>query len=290
MKRRTFLLLAAGTSLVLRTRFAASRRLLFHQHGHGLSFSTDGATLLAPSHAGLAAYKDGEWWEVPGPAQGFSGFSVAERAIYSSGHGADSATPGTGAGLLRSTDGGRTWQALALQGDADFPIIAAGYGSGAIYVLNVQPNRAMPRAGLFATHDEGRSWREVRGRGLEGEIHGMAAHPLRAEVLAVATGRGLYLSRDGADSLQRLDGREPATAVTFDHDGGELLYARALSNQVIARAVNGTGDVTCLAHSPADRQTVAFATRRRDVFLTRNGGVTWSRLAREGEAGKAETR
>lgn len=283
MNRRSFLVIAATAWLALHGRAPAAAALLFHAHGHGLAFSADGRTLLAPSHAGLAAYEDGAWWQAAGPAQGFSGFSVTEHAIYSSGH----------AGLMRSTDGGRTWKALALEGEGDFPLIAAGHRSGVIYVLNVERNAAMAKAGIFVTRDEGKSWREAAAHGLAGEIHGVAAHPRIATMLAVATGRGLYLSRNAGEKFEALDRRGPVTAVAFDHEGQALLYARALGNEVVERALDGTrrnlllpplaGDyVTCLAHSPADDKTIAFATRRRDVFMTRDAGMTWTRLAREG--------
>ena len=275
---------------------------LFHDHGHGLSFSSDGKILLAPSHGGLAFYEDGAWWEASGPIQGFSGFSVAERAIYSSGHARPGAAAAGSAGLIRSTDGGNTWQPLALAGEADFRLLAAGYHSNAIYVVSANPNSVMPAPGLYVTHDEGRSWRRAAAHNLDGEIHGLAAHPRQAGMLAVATGRGLYLSRDAGDSFARLDRREPATAVAFDLDGKRVRYARALSNQVVESTLDGrerrvlhlprlTRDyVTCLAQSPTDGRVLAFATRRRDVYLSADGGRSWLSIAEEGDSrDKSET-
>jgi hypothetical protein len=84
--------------------------LLFHEHGHGLSFSADGGALITPSERGLAIYEGGRWDETAGDSGGFSGFSASQRALYSSGH----AQAGHRArGLIRSTDVGRTWRALA---------------------------------------------------------------------------------------------------------------------------------------------------------------------------------
>jgi len=269
--------------------------VLFHDHGHGLSFSSDGKALFAPSHGGLAAYEDGAWWEALGPVKGFSGFSVAERAIYSSGHSRPGVAAAGSAGLIRSTDGGRTWHPLALEGQADFRLLAAGYRSNAIYVVNVRPNSAMRAPGLYVTRDEGKSWRRAAGRKLKGEIHGLAAHPRQADTVAVATGRGLYLSRDAGESFSLLDGRELATAVAFDFDGKRVRYARGLSNKVIEAAVDGRERkplrlpqlkrdyVTCLAQNPTDGRVIAFATRRRDVYLTRDGGVSWRLIAEGGD-------
>ena len=283
--------LLAVTALALRAQPA-----LFHDHGHGLAFSSDGKALLAPSHGGLAVYENGAWWEASGPIQGFSGFSVAERAIYASGH-SRSGVPSAHepVGLVRSTDGGRKWQPLAptLAGMADFRLLAAGYRSNAIYVVNARPNPAMPAPGIYVTHDEGKSWRRAAARKLVGEIHGLAAHPREAGTVAFATGRGLYLSRDAGESFVRLDGREMATAVAFDLDGERVRYARTLSNQVVESSLDGKGrralrlprlkldNVTCLAQSPIDGRVLAFATRRRDVYLTNDGGVSWRRIATE---------
>ncbi len=277
---------------------------LFHDHGHGLSFSSDGKALLAPSHGGLAVYEDGAWREAAGPIQGYSGFSVADRAIYASGH----SRPGIPSahepiGLVRSTDGGRSWQSIApaLAGGADFPLLAAGYRSNAIYVVNARPNQAMPTPGIYLTRDEGLSWLRAAARNLEGEIHGLAAHPREAGTVAVATGRGLYLSRDSGASFVLVDGREPATAVAFDFGGERVRYARTVSNQVVESSLDGRNRkalrlprlrldyVTCLAQNPKDERALAFATRRRDVYVTNDGGASWRRIASE-EARQASPR
>ena len=283
--------LLAAAALAVRAQPA-----LFHDHGHGLSFSSDGKALLAPSHGGLAVYEDGAWREAADPIQGFSGFSVAERAIYASGH----SRPGIPSahepiGMVRSTDGGMSWQPIApgLAGRADFPLLAAGYRSSAIYVANARPNPAMPTPGIYLTRDEGLSWLRAAARNLKGEIHGIAAHPQEAGILAVATGRGLYLSRDSGGSFVLVDGREPATAVAFDFGGERVRYARTVSNQVLESSLGGQSRralrlprlkldyVTCLAQNPKDERVLAFATRRRDVYVTNDGGVSWRLVASE---------
>lgn len=288
-------LLAAAAAVAVAAPSLYAQPVLFHDHGHGLSFSSDGKALLAPSHEGLAVYEDGAWWEASGPIQGFSGFSVAERAIYSSGHSQPGVAAAGSAGLIRSTDGSRTWHPLALAGEADFRLLAAGYRSGALYVLNTRPNSAMPAPGLYVTRDEGKLWRRAAARGLKGEIHALAAHPREADIVAIGTGRGLYLSRDAGESFRRLDGRQPATAVAFDFDGKRVRYARALSNEVVDAALDGRERralrlprlkrdyVTCLAQNPKDERVLAFATRRRDVYLTSDGGVSWRQIAEVGD-------
>jgi hypothetical protein len=286
---------AVAAALAMAAPTLHAQPVLFHDHGHGLSFSSDGKALLAPSHGGLAFYEDAAWWESLGPVQGFSGFSVAERAIYSSGHSRPGVAAAGSAGLIRSGDGGRTWQPLVLAGEADFRLLAAGYRSRAIYVVNALPNSVMRAPGLYVTNDEGGNWRHATARNLEGEIHGLAAHPLQDGTVAVATERGLYLSRDAGESFLLLDRRGPVTAVAFDFDGKRVRYARALSNEVIESALDGrqrralrlprlTHDyVTCLAQNPKNERVLAFATRRRDVYLTSDDGQSWRRIAEGGD-------
>ena len=275
---------------------AASHRadaLLFHVHG--LSFSSDGKALIVPSHTGLAVYRDGRWSEASEFTRDITGFSVTERAMYASGHPATDARRAAYFGLLKSTDEGKSWQPLALAGEADFHVLAAGFRSRAIYVVSPLANSLMPKPGLHVTHDEGKTWRRAAARGLFGELYGLAAHPAEAATVAAATDGGLYLSRDAGERFRRLDGSQPVTAATFETDGSRIRYVYALSNHAVSITLDGksrrtirlpqlAGDyVTHVAQSPADERSVAFATRRRSVFVSSNGGSTWHQIADKGD-------
>lgn len=288
---------AAALMLGLNASLLYAQPALFHDHGHALAFSSNGKALLAPSHTGLAVYENGVWSEAAGAIQGFSGFSVTQRAIYASGHSTAGIPSGhEPVGLLRSSNGGETWQALApaLAGKADFRIMAASYGSNALYVVNAEANAVMPTAGIYRTDDEGKTWRRASSRGLLGEIHGLAAHPSEAGVIAAATGRGLYLSLDGGENFSVRDRKQPVTAVSFDASGKSIRYARAISGEVIEAELKGGGQrtlrlprlkrdyVTCLAQNPKDERVLAFATRRRDVYITNDGGRKWLHIAEAG--------
>ena len=173
----------------------AAEPLLFHVHG--LAYSPDGKSLLVPAHTGLAAFRDDGWSEVNGPIHDFAGFSLAERAIYASGHPPPGSSLPNPLGLVKSTDLGKNWVSLALGGEADFHFIAAGYRSNAIYVRSTAANSAMPVPGLHLSIDDGKSWRRQTARGLEGEVFGIAAHP-RADDAWLALARAYLLRGRGS--------------------------------------------------------------------------------------------
>lgn len=275
---------------------AASHRLdPLLLHVHGLSFSSDGRALIVPSHNGLAVYRDGNWFEESGFTRDFTGFSVTERAMYASGHPSTDARRAAYFGLLKSTDDGKTWQPLALAGEADFHLLAAGFRSGAIYAVTQTSNSLMPSPGLYVTRDEGRAWRRAAASGLSGELHGLAAHPANAGTVAAATDRGLYLSHDAGERFRRLEGRQPVTTAAFENDGTRVRYVRALSNEVISVTLEGKGRrtirlpqlggdyVTHLAQNPRDERSLALATRKRSVLVTEDDGTTWRQIAKEGD-------
>src|SRR5581483_12527598 len=81
-------------------------------HVHGLSYSADGRRIIIPSHFGLAVYEDGKWSKAPGPEHDYMGFSATASHIYSSGHPAAGSGLVNPFGLLRSKDGGKTWDKL----------------------------------------------------------------------------------------------------------------------------------------------------------------------------------
>lgn len=267
--------------------------LLFHVHG--LAFSPDGKSLLVPAHTGLAAFRDDGWSEVNGPIHDFAGFSLTERAIYASGHPPPGSSLPNPLGLVKSIDLGKSWVPLALGGEADFHFLAAGYRSNAIYVRSTEANSAMPVPGLHLSVDDGKTWRRQIARGLEGNVLGIVAHPQDATTLAVATDKGLYLSRDTGKTFKRFDGRQAVTAVAFDLDGRNVRFARAIRRELVSAALDsrsrtvillpsiGLDYVTHIAQSPADQRLFAIATDRRHVFVTNDAGKAWRQIAKDGD-------
>jgi photosystem II stability/assembly factor-like uncharacterized protein len=265
-------------------------------HVHGLGYSADGKRLMIPSHHGLAVYENGRWSKAPGPEHDYMGYSAATKHIYSSGHPASGSGLVNPFGLLRSKDGGTTWQKLGLEGESDFHIMAAGWNTNAIYVWNATPNSRMSASGLYFTLNEGLAWKRAAAKGLQGNPHALAVHPDDAKGVALGTPNGVFESGDAGDTFTRI-ATSQGTAVFFDLDGQHLWYGVYANEPRLVRARLNSGQasqytlpplgkdaVSFIAQNPARRSEYAVATFNRNVYLSPDGGRTWRPIAERGEA------
>lgn len=274
---------------------AVARAEITLTHVHGLTYSADGKRLFVPSHHGLAVYNDGHWSKAPGPEHDYMGFTSSKKYFFSSGH----PQQGTGFvnpfGLIRSDDGGRTWNKFGLEGQSDFHVLAAGYESNAIYVYNPAPNSKMDRAGIYYSENNGFLWRRAEAAGLSGEIAGLSVHPTDPKRVAAATQRGIYLSRDRGNRFEPLLSNVQGLAVFFDLDGQHLwasaydgaprFYRIALNDkrrESVSVPPLTRDAVAYIAQNPAAQAEFAIATFERSVYLSRDRGKSWTPIADRG--------
>ncbi len=280
---------------MLLTAGAAQAQNITLTHVHGLAYSADGKRLLIPSHHGLAVYEDGKWSKAPGPQHDYMGFSATAKNLYSSGHPA----PGSGLanpfGLIRSRDGGKTWEKLGLEGETDFHLLGTSWNSNAIYVWNPAPNSRMQAPGLHYTLNDGFSWKRKAAAGLMGEPRAIAVHPDEASTVAVATSQGLYLSRDSGERFLKTAANGEGLSVFFDLQGKQLWYGsfdgRARLTRIplssprpvsVGLPALSEDAVAYIAQNPARRLEYAIATFKRSVYLSKDGGESWSQIADNG--------
>lgn len=274
---------------------APAQQAIALRHVHGLAYSADGGQLMIPSHHGLAVYREGKWSRAPGPEHDYMGFAATANRLYSSGHPA----PGSGLvnpfGLMRSQDGGRTWDKLGLEGETDFHLLAASWNSNAIYVWNPAPSSRLKRPGLHYTLNEGFAWKPARARGIAGEPRALAVHPDDGAKVAVATSEGLYLSSDSGERFVKSAASGEGLALLFDLNGREIWFAAFSGQPTLSRLPLAGGPplrislpplrgdaVAYVAQNPVRRLEYAIATFERSVYLSKDGGQRWTRIAERG--------
>ncbi len=298
MKRNTLHAIALAVSMTPLAWWSANAAAgVALTHVHGLTYAADGATLMVPSHHGLAVYSSGQWSKAPGPEHDYMGFAGTRNALYSSGHPA----PGSGLknpfGLIKSTDGGKSWKQLVLQGESDFHTLAASYGTNAVYVVNPHPNSQMGTQGVYFTTNDGEKWQRVEAAGLAGRIHGLAVHPSDSATVAAAADQGLFLSKDAGASFKPVASGKRVLAATFTvsgneiwwsgHDGGPTLSVLDLRSGAKPRTVNlpdlGDDAVSFIAQNPVRTSEMAIATFKKSIFVSKDAGKSWARIADQGE-------
>ncbi|MBI3975421.1 MAG: exo-alpha-sialidase [Armatimonadetes bacterium] len=192
-------------------------------------------------------------------------------------------------GMMRSTDGGRTWSPLVAQPNFD--------------AMGLAVNRGNSRQIFLAGHDVfqisvdgGASWQPV-AHDLPGtDIHGFAMSsndPNRLYAFVVR--HGLFSSADGGRRWTEASSALPGDVMALAAAGGspEILYAGSMRAGVLKSTDGGrTWEVTTgglpsptvftLAIDPTNRNAI-YAGLLGGLFKSTDGGTTWSKLPFPGE-------
>ncbi len=163
--------------------------------GHVHNLTLDGDRLLLGTHEGL-------WQQSPGqPARLLSdppfdvmGFALSGRQMLGSGHPGEGQDLPTDLGLRQSTDGGRTWASVSLEGEVDFHRLRA---AGAVVLgLSAHDGR------LLRSTDRGRTWTDLGSPAL----FDLALDPADADHVVATTDKGPAVSTDGGATFDPIAG------------------------------------------------------------------------------------
>lgn len=295
------LLVALGALLLALAAPARSQDALREVHHiHGLAIdSRDPGVLYVATHTGLVRVgPDGALGWVGAHRFDLMGFTAPPGKpglVYASGH-PDLQTyrlDGVGnLGLLVSRDGGRSWQSVALKGQADFHAMAwSPRDGGQIYGWSVAGQAGLYRVSTL-------SWAVTRlpASGLSGAL-ALAASPDPSGPLLAGTEQGLAISRDGGGAWARAAGAPadaPVTAVGFHSSDPRMVYGYfAGAGPGLMRSRDGGGKwepaglavdprtpVVAVAVGPGNH--VAVATTAADVVRSRDGGRSWQTVLARG--------
>jgi hypothetical protein len=178
------------------------------EHVHGLGVDPADGTLYAGTHHGLVRLpEEGEPTLVADRVQDFMGFTVAgPQHFLASGHPGPGQDGPSALGLIESTDGGETWEAVSLAGEADFH--ALDYRHDRVYGVNAM-------TGEFLVSDDKRTW-EAR---TSLPMADFAVSPDDPEVVVATTQQGLARSDDGGRNFVPVPGAPLMLLVSWGGDG-----------------------------------------------------------------------
>jgi photosystem II stability/assembly factor-like uncharacterized protein len=187
-----------------------------HVHGIGID-PTDPSILYIATHGDFYQSKNGappvKVDKVRADYMAFNAPHDKNLPLYASGH----PSSGGNTGLIKSTDGGVTWQSVAkvLDPAVDFhamtlsksdPNLILGFDSGG--------------RGLFKTIDAGKTWENLE---YPEYISALAISPNDSQIFA-GTGNGIFKSNDGGKTWNHIAYKGLAiSAMSFDDEG--ILFA-----------------------------------------------------------------
>jgi photosystem II stability/assembly factor-like uncharacterized protein len=251
------------------------------RHIHGLGIDPADRTILyIATHGDFYHSHDGSPpFKVDIIRADYMAFNAPPTAgipLYASGH------PSTGGntGLIKSTDGGQSWESVAkvLEPPVDFHAMAVsksdpdtiiGFDSGA--------------RGLFKTIDAGKTWETLQ---YPDYISALAISPNDSQLIFAGTGKGIFQSNDGAKTWTQLDQYKGINILALAFDENGILYAtnqfglsRTADLGMSWEKINGTDLTITSIAVDAQNKIIYVAGYSRDgyqeVYRTKDDGSSW---------------
>jgi photosystem II stability/assembly factor-like uncharacterized protein len=274
-------------SQVIKTEDAKTNpRTVFWRHIHGLGIDpADRNILYIATHGDFyQSVNGGPPVKVDEKRADYMAFNAPYSQgvpLYASGH------PSTGGntGLIKSTDGGKTWQQVATILDPPVDFHAMG-------VSKSDPNLIIgfdsAGRGLFKTTDGGKNWQTLQ---FPEYISALAISTTDPNVIFAGTGKGIYRSNDGANTWTQLDQYKGLLifALTFDENGA--LYASTEESGLSRSADLGqtwekvnSPDLTITSITVDSKNKIIYVAGYppkgfQEVYSSRDDGKTWDLIA-----------
>ncbi len=240
-------------------------------HVHGLGVNPKDGSLYIATHAGLFRAGEGQpkARRVGESEQDVMGFSVlgADRFL-GSGHPGPLQSGPANLGLIRSDNGGKSWDTVSLSGEADFHVLRSR--EPMVYGFNASSGS------LMVSSDSGQSWDE---RKPPGAMIDLAIDPESSARVVASTEQGLVSSADQGRSWKTL--REGQLGLLAWAEVGTLYFIDGSGQVSMSRDQGGSWQ---RRGSIAD-QPAAFASAGRDLYAalpdgtvksSTDGGRSWT--------------
>lgn len=171
-------------------------------------------------------------------------------------------------GLIASDDGGRSWDARSLSGEADLHVLASN--AGVLYAVDALSGR------LLASGNQGRSWTR---REAPGAVVSLVVDPADETALVASTDDGLFTSADAGATWRRRPRVKPSL-LTWPRGG--VVFAVSGDGTLEASSDRGRSwrRRGALQAQPAavtaDGEVLHVADAEGRIFRSQDGGRTWT--------------
>ncbi|APX03573.1 F510_1955 family glycosylhydrolase [Arthrobacter sp. QXT-31] len=237
-------------------------------HIHGLTVSGDTSQVLLATHDGLFDVTKQPASKIGG-TNDLMGFTAGKDAgvFYASGHPGEGSGLPNPLGLIKSVDGGKTWEQLSRQGESDF------------HALTTTKSGIVAFDGTLRTSPDGKTWKTITAGFAAAAL---AGHPGTDTVLAT-TPDGIQRSTNGGTTwtpvqsgpiiqfatfanAAEVAGVEPDGTVHYSADAGATWTKKGrIDGQVLAiAAVKG-----------ADGNPRIWAATADGIVVSTDGGTTF---------------
>jgi photosystem II stability/assembly factor-like uncharacterized protein len=212
-----------------------------------------------------------------------------------------------GAGLFKSTDGGRNWSHINFGITGPFVMPGRTFSPLRVNVLVIDPTSSSTLyagsndgrfnaifAGVFKSTDGGSTWAAVNTGLTEKHVNALAIDPVTPTTVYVGTGRGgVFKSTDGGGSWTAInagwaaDQELPlrfAFALAIDRSNSGTVYVG--TSDGVLKSTNGGKNwvpvglpfeqVSALVVDPDNPATIYAATATGAISKSSNGGKTWT--------------
>ncbi|MGH9896127.1 MAG: WD40/YVTN/BNR-like repeat-containing protein, partial [bacterium] len=195
---------------------------------HGLAVDpNDRSILYVATHHGLfRGVNDAAWSKVGAQTLDLMGFTMhptQPSVMYASGHPGGMSRDDWAIGVVKSTDGGKTWQTMALKNEVDFHAMTISLASPETVWGHYYRNQR-----VYESVDGGLTWMDFAPQAPPPQIAAIASHAMEEETVFAGTSDGVWVSRDAGHEWVKLPGSQPggpAGALATSKANEDLVWA-----------------------------------------------------------------
>lgn len=238
-------------------------------HVHAVGLDPQDGSILVAAHNGMFRAEKGATraTAVGDERRDVMGFSVEAPGRYvGSGHPDVRRGGPSSVGFIRSTDGGRSWSTISLEGQADLHAIEVA--GQRVYAFDALSGK------LLRSIDAGLTWRAASTP----PVLDLALDPRNPERLVVSTEMGILVSRDGGETFRPVVDL-PLSHLAWGTDGITAIG----QDQVVQRIDGDLRTVNQLGRAPVVPAALVESGRGLlvgaddgAVHASKDGGRTWS--------------